>query len=148
MLQIAKLTFKHIYSCQFVPIHRRECTPTSIIIVPTFFYERLLKDERATADVGCTTTGKSKKRKHGSISHYIKGEPGDLSLILIPINVSNTHWILCVRFYSITFIIETLKTAQLYRQLISVSKLSHATTPLAILSMSLPANDLGELTTT
>lgn len=95
-------------------------THTNIHIVPTFFYERLLKDERATADVGCTTTGKSKKRKHGSISHYIKGEPGDLSLILIPINVSNTHWILCVRFYSITFIIETLKTAQLYRQLISV----------------------------
>ena len=121
-------------------------THTNIHIVPTFFYERLLKDERATADVGCTTTGKSKKRKHGSISHYIKGEPGDLSLILIPINVSNTHWILCVRFYSITFIIETLKTVQLYRQLISVSKLSHATTPLAILSMSLPANDLGELT--
>ena len=123
-------------------------THTNIHIVPTFFYERLLKDEQATANVGCTTTGKSKKRKHGSISHYIKGEPGDLSLILIPINVSNTHWILCVRFYSITFIIETLKTAQLYGQLISVSKLSHVTTPLAILSMSLPANDLGELTTT
>ena len=31
------------------------------------------------------------------ISHYIRGEPGNLSLILVPINVSNTHWILCVR---------------------------------------------------
>ena len=27
---------------------------------------------------------------------YIKGEPGELSFILVPVNISNTHWILCV----------------------------------------------------
>ena len=45
---------------------------------------------------GVHTMSKSKKMKGSSVSKYIRGEPGDLSLILVPIHVQNSHWILCV----------------------------------------------------
>ena len=82
-----------------LPIYAQRRTQTNIHVVPTFFYERLQRDQlfQGTNAVGVGATTKSNKRKHGSISHYVRGEPGNLSLILVPINVSNTHWILCVR---------------------------------------------------
>ena len=43
-----------------------------------------------------TEKRKKKKQKSTDLFSYIKGEPGELSFILVPVNISNTHWILCV----------------------------------------------------
>ena len=43
-----------------------------------------------------TKEQRKKKQKMSGLFSYVKGEPGELSIILVPINVSNTHWILCV----------------------------------------------------
>ena len=73
-------------------------TATNIHIVSTFFYECLMRSRQTEGENSKLniTKEKSRKRKRDDISCYIKGEPGDLSLILVPICVSNSHWILCV----------------------------------------------------
>ena len=76
-------------------LHVQKRTKTNIHVVPTFFYESLKRRQNAVQPAPL----KLKKRKRNSISHYISGEPGDLSLILVPINVSNSHWILCVSMH-------------------------------------------------